>query len=222
MRRRGTALGTGWSCCSLRGSGSRVACGRGSGLLAIASGIAPSSAGAACAASAWVVGGVHVVAAFVLAVLRPYCVPSDAVLGPVGTLLVGAVCCLKASEAGGAVAVGEGLTAAMAVAQVVRTLLGLWVQWREGQWADVADEEPEAPVAVVLKDVVETVEEEPVPLMLSEHDDVVSHCEDESLQFGQGDDYVTELSLNDDECEDGYGEDPSGFGGIDGYFIPSL
>jgi hypothetical protein len=193
-------------------------------LLAIASGIAPS-AGAACAASAWVVGGVHVVAAFVLVVLRPYRVPSDAVLGPVGTLLVGAVCCLKASEAGGAVAVGEGLTAAMAVAQVVRTLLGLWVQWREGQWVDAAEEEeeePEAPATVVLNDVVNTVELEPLPLMLND-DEVVSPLEDEALQFGLGDDYLTELAVDgDDEREKGAGEDPLVFGGIEGYFIRSL
>ncbi|CUG28029.1 transmembrane protein, putative [Bodo saltans] len=101
-------------------------------LLALVAGMASSGVG--CVSGAWTAGIIHIAVAVVLVALKPFRVPSDALLGPLGTTIIGMACCLKATGNDDAVAVSDDITTAMALLQVVRTLIGLWVQWREGQW----------------------------------------------------------------------------------------
>ncbi|CUG93214.1 membrane-associated protein, putative [Bodo saltans] len=107
--------------------------------LLLAAVAAMASSGVGCVSGAWTVGILHIVVSVVLAFMKPFRVPSDALLGPLGTIIIGVACCLKATGNEYAAGVSDDITTAMALVQVVRTVVGLWVQWREGQWSSGED-----------------------------------------------------------------------------------
>ncbi|CUI14489.1 membrane-associated protein, putative [Bodo saltans] len=136
---------------------------------------AMAASGVGCVPGAWTVGILHIAVAIVLIFLKPFRVPSDALLGPLGTAIVGVAWCLKATGDEYADGVSDDITTAMALVQVVRTVIGLWVQWREGQWATVghlADHEVDAGQEDTLSDKLAAWEEEmPMSVLTLDNDD---------------------------------------------------
>jgi hypothetical protein len=91
--------------------------------------------GVGCHTGAWVAGLAHLVAGFALAVLRPYRVQWEQWMSPLLTALVGLTCMLKATGDASLSAASDSMTAAAALLQIVRTVVALWIQYREVQWS---------------------------------------------------------------------------------------
>jgi hypothetical protein len=102
-------------------------------LLGAVSGMATYGVG--CHTGAWVAGIAHLLAGFALAVLRPYRVQWEQWMSPLLTALVGLTCMLKATGDASLSAASDSMTAAAALLQIVRTIVALWIQYREVQWS---------------------------------------------------------------------------------------
>jgi hypothetical protein len=101
---------------------------------------ATASSGVGCGSGPWIVGIAHVFVAFVVAfVLRPFRLPSDGLLGPVGTLLVGVACILKTSSDATLLDASDSVTTAVGGVQLLRTMVALWMRRREEQLRDLME-----------------------------------------------------------------------------------
>lgn len=91
-----------------------------------------------CGSGPWIVGVAHILTAIMVAgLLRPFRVPSDSLLAPVGMVLVGVACILKTFDDTALSNASDSVTTAIAGIQMLRTVVGLWVRYREDQLRDV-------------------------------------------------------------------------------------
>jgi hypothetical protein len=101
---------------------------------------ATASNGVGCGSGPWIVGIAHVIVAFLVAfVLRPFRLPSDGLLSPVGTLLIGVACILKTSSDATLMDASDSVTTAVGGVQLLRTMVALWMRRREEQLRDLME-----------------------------------------------------------------------------------